>query len=568
MKTDLQKQWKRVRFWLVTAGTAILIIGVLMTVFGPDKKEDIRPQIQGSSLSNGEWTSLENGALCRISSFPYEVNEKKGIFFYQIPDEADTEDVLVLENRYQKVRVSVDGEEIYSYGEREGRQRFMPANIKCFIEMKPEYQGKVLEVEIEGWMEPLSIVLYEPQWSNDGSVVRDIITGNMAAAIFFIIVGIFGCVLVAASVIWAVRISGQYSENFASLGVFMLISAVWILTDSELLQLCVDNSQLILIVSFEAFFLMPVPFLYFLDKICVHDTNVFRWLRIVFILNCMIQNVIYLTGKNDFIHMVKVTHLIIFISIIYIVYYMMKEYIHYRLYYAKGVLIGIAGFACIAGVSIFIFYLNRGADDAFFFILGFALLMLDLFLMSVHKLRDMAESSVREKIYRELAFEDLLTGLGNRNLYEKWLERYDADRSGAAFSIAVMDINGLKQINDSYGHVEGDHLIQAGAECIRRTFQGIGECYRIGGDEFVVMMPDVELDVNLYRDKLKGEISRWNDGQEIELSIAVGFTVKKAGALCNGGLGELIEAADREMYREKNAKSGTVICRRSARGEK
>ena len=83
-----------------------------------------------------------------------------------------------------------------------------------------------------------------------------------------------------------------------------------------------------------------------------------------------------------------------------------------------------------------------------------------------------------------LSFEDTLTGVFNRNSFNHDIEKLKKHRLNDV-GIAFFDINGLKEVNDTKGHVEGDRLIKAAAEVISSVFSG--ETYRIGGDEFVVI---------------------------------------------------------------------------------
>jgi diguanylate cyclase (GGDEF)-like protein len=77
---------------------------------------------------------------------------------------------------------------------------------------------------------------------------------------------------------------------------------------------------------------------------------------------------------------------------------------------------------------------------------------------------------------------DVQTGLKNRKSFE--LHMQELDRSGKEATIFVFDLNNLKNVNDHLGHLSGDERLSRTASCIKKTFQGVGESYRIGGDEF------------------------------------------------------------------------------------
>ena len=102
------------------------------------------------------------------------------------------------------------------------------------------------------------------------------------------------------------------------------------------------------------------------------------------------------------------------------------------------------------------------------------------------------------KFYRQLATEDSMTGLANRNAYEFKIQSL-ADNPPPEISFIMFDIDQLKVINDTYGHQTGDQVISLAAGCISEVFGKHGECYRIGGDEFCVILTSHEQIADLLR---------------------------------------------------------------------
>jgi diguanylate cyclase (GGDEF)-like protein len=92
----------------------------------------------------------------------------------------------------------------------------------------------------------------------------------------------------------------------------------------------------------------------------------------------------------------------------------------------------------------------------------------------------------------EEALTDSLTGLGNHRAFHEDLRREIArrTRSASCFSLVMLDLNGLKQLNDRLGHQAGDERIQAVADCLRSTMRATDTAYRTGGDEFMVLLPN------------------------------------------------------------------------------
>lgn len=86
----------------------------------------------------------------------------------------------------------------------------------------------------------------------------------------------------------------------------------------------------------------------------------------------------------------------------------------------------------------------------------------------------------------KLAYTDVITGCSNRQLLDKRLEEYA--KYGGSITLAFIDINGLKNVNDKYGHVEGDNYLTTVSETLKKVTDGLGiDLFRYGGDEFVLM---------------------------------------------------------------------------------
>lgn len=92
---------------------------------------------------------------------------------------------------------------------------------------------------------------------------------------------------------------------------------------------------------------------------------------------------------------------------------------------------------------------------------------------------------------RSMAMTDALTNLPNRRALSEYLARFvaDAARTGLPFSVIAIDIDGLKKVNDSFGHDAGDQLLRNFAKAIHEAIRGSDVGLRVGGDEFLILLP-------------------------------------------------------------------------------
>lgn len=155
-----------------------------------------------------------------------------------------------------------------------------------------------------------------------------------------------------------------------------------------------------------------------------------------------------------------------------------------------------------------------------------------------------------EKIIEQQAMllNDPLTGVFSRFAYIQKMNTY-ADCLPGNLAVFLIDINGLKTVNDSVGHEAGDELICAAARCIRTSVGKNGETFRIGGDEFVVFASMAQEQVELALLELKHETEKWSGETVDQVSLSVGYA--RAEEYKGFTVEELVKEADKGMYEQK-----------------
>lgn len=148
---------------------------------------------------------------------------------------------------------------------------------------------------------------------------------------------------------------------------------------------------------------------------------------------------------------------------------------------------------------------------------------------------------------------DAMTGLGNRRGLEAdlpGLERLVATGRFADLLVTLVDLNGLKLINDRYGHSSGDRLIRSFGQALQRGLRSNDYLYRVGGDEFVILSPALALpDMASMRERMGGVFRAVQ--QETGLGEAGGAVGIAALSETDNHLQQALELADRRMYQEK-----------------
>lgn len=152
---------------------------------------------------------------------------------------------------------------------------------------------------------------------------------------------------------------------------------------------------------------------------------------------------------------------------------------------------------------------------------------------------------------RTLLMVDDLTGIGSRRAYSDELKGFDEQGMPANLAVFCMDVNGLKEANDTLGHAAGDELIRAAAACVKDVFASFGNCYRTGGDEFVVLahMDKAQADEALVELERRAKAWRGHDGVELNFASGYALAADWSDATPEG----LVMRADHAMYDAKEA---------------
>jgi diguanylate cyclase (GGDEF)-like protein len=156
--------------------------------------------------------------------------------------------------------------------------------------------------------------------------------------------------------------------------------------------------------------------------------------------------------------------------------------------------------------------------------------------------------SLASEVYK-LAALDQLTGLYNRRSGEQRLsqEISRAQRHGRPLTVLLIDLDGLKQINDAYGHAAGDLLIKTFAERLQRAIRGSDVAVRIGGDEFMALLPECRVDeVCHVLGRIEGVECEY-EGRRIPCQFSRGWTDYKPGESPQ----DLLKRADEALYSNK-----------------
>ncbi len=153
---------------------------------------------------------------------------------------------------------------------------------------------------------------------------------------------------------------------------------------------------------------------------------------------------------------------------------------------------------------------------------------------------------------RYLSLTDALTGLYNRRHFDNTIERefMRSKRYGGDLSLAIIDIDFFKKINDTYGHLCGDYILKEAAYLIMDNFRKTDFVFRYGGEEFVVILTETNLESSkIPLERLRAKIAEYPfvfNGQPLHITVSTGVSSNNAETI-----EEFLDNADKALYRAK-----------------
>lgn len=507
------------------------------------------------SFYNGqvyEW--LEEGTISygdvrqNINKLPYFTEGESGdILTYTTILKKQDEDIdtLLLRGVHQKIRVYLDGSLVYSFGEEEhlslGKT---PGCAWLMVKLPEQYNGMELKVELE--------TIYK----HYGSTIDKLYLGTKTSLIFMVLLqGLFGLILEIPILIigFGLIIIGHMcrdnklaARRIIYLGLFALLNSGGLMLQERVGQFCFKRPLINLFLFYIIYSLLPIVLLRFYMTYRSFARS--KYIKVIYwvaVLNFFFMHFMQLTSTLDYMETKVINHIIVLLIAvgslcIYIKEKLAKEAPRLDIFAASFV------YAVFGILDILRYYLCSSKGNVMFFSkFGFVFFILILGFSAIKQISGEHASAIEEKTYKKLAYTDLMTDLPNRSAFEKQMEVYRG--SGIKPIIAIVDINNLKYINDTYGHKAGDDAIRLVGKNLIDILGDQVTVYRIGGDEFCALSHTLTEDV--FNEKFKTvQLSLQKLAMKVPYPLIAACGYVKTGG---EGIDKAFIEADYNMYQEK-----------------
>ena len=303
------------------------------------------------------------------------------------------------------------------------------------------------------------------------------------------------------------------------LALLSVVTGLWQLEESKMLYLFVTNQAVHWVLDYMLFLVLPVLLVPFVEEMTGRrDDIVFHilfWASIaIFIVDCVLQ----FTKVAAFTETLLPVQVIVLITCLYTMVSVVRGVVK-KEKNTSGYLPAVGMLLVGVVVETVYYYLSNSAS-----ILLFGIMLLPFFLYIginayVVSSRKFRQAEQMEQ-YHQLAFIDFSTGVKSRTAFYEEIEKSPLK---IEYTMYMFDLNNLKVINDTYGHLVGDKMMKEFADCAKLSFEAVGTVYRVGGDEFVVLCHDYkETELETCLATYKDLIAKKND-LPVQISASYGY---------------------------------------------
>lgn len=471
----------------------LFIIVLVFTLSYQMKGENFHLLDDDIILLDKHWTVEVADGTTRQVSLPYKMNVEKGEMYTAqtvLPALNHNQDHLLLRSSMQDMIVEIDGKEIYRHVKQDKSSlHLVPASLWLLVPLPADSAGKTLTLHIISEVKAFSGVMNEVKLGSDSALLFGLLKEQWAGVLVFTVLFMVGI----TATIFSFIVKGANDHRLTYLGLFAASISIWIISEAKVLQLVMGNRFVLGSISYMMIVLIALFFvLYIKEAVAMYYKKVLQSFAVFYaVLLISIVGLQVFVGIPFIESIGYVLFCVVTITIVTFV-LLMIELKKYQNDNVKKLFKYILILLAILLPEVVIFYLGDFNATSKFTRIGLLVFFLLLLRDSYFYLRESLEKMKEAELLERLAYKDFLTGGFNRAAFERDVQRFLNDEHDIKFRLVLMDLNHLKYINDSFGHQDGDYAIQTTFNIISKAFLEKGKSYRIGGDEFALLLRHVD----------------------------------------------------------------------------
>ncbi len=464
------------------------------------------------------------------------------------------------------VEVTLDGQPIYTYGMDSYKEGTLVGTGYHYIPLPEDAAGKEIRIRLTVGEDNAFGSLSSPALVDTANAWQEFARTHIVTVFICVFLTVLGAVLTIFS-----AIAFCFNHNFLRvfyIGVFSFLMGLWSMSNTKILQIfhvdLVDQT----LAEYLMLYLAAVVFFLILGEM---NKQAARWkqymirgLTALLAAFTLLAVVLQYLNIQHYPRLLSYFHILGGLSLLLAALCLIPTEKEKRPEDNKALLIALVVLGGFVALDLLRFNLQKYMFKKEIWMtnsvipigtLFFVLILLISYLSYIyHILVTRAEKEWLE----ELAYYDSLCHTFNRTRCNETFARLDAGET--QYALINLDLNGLKTINDTYGHTKGDLLLQEFAEILSEVFADVGEVYRMGGDEFLVVVTEecfAKIDGALARME---QLEKKRSG-ELSFSIDASYGVAKSGECRPAKTEKVYTLADQRMYEMKMRKKRGKLLR-------
>ncbi|MDF2595558.1 MAG: diguanylate cyclase [Clostridia bacterium] len=518
---------------IIILSFVILFILTVVALANMNRDEDLGIVEQVSLTLSEDWVLHYGDFMAQEVELPTDLNLTPGVVYEayrRLPNVDDKMNYILLRSSMQDMIVYLEDEEIYHYEKPQDLGFTRPvASVWLLVRLPNHFQGKVLKLVFKSEVDAFSGIINEVKLAEPSTLIYNVVKDSFVGFVVFLLLFSIGMLITIISIFT----KNVEDNRFLYLGMLSVVSSIWILSEARIMQFFTGNRYIIGGISYLMVPLMGIFFsLYVKEAILIKNRHkqFMQVISVSYLLFLIITIILQLLGISTFIHSFKFTFIVMlfntavfFVSIIFELVIYNNKKIKQFLKYISVIVISVL----LEGI---VFYRQQFDYTSDFLRLGILIFVCLLLVDSYNYLKMNFEKQKEQYLLEKLAYKDFLTKAYNRAAFERDLERL-INKDEGVFRLVLLDLNELKYVNDHYGHAYGDEAIKIVYNTMNESFSSFGVCYRMGGDEFAILMEDTNEELfEMLSKEFKKELKQVASKLPYPLDVAVGtdiYSVKK-----------------------------------------
>lgn len=528
----------------------IIIELIIVIILSLRNHENISFKNETLGLLNEDWIYVNQSGSSEYVDLPTKLDagpDNTIVISHVIPDDILPQTAISLVTSHQSIYVYIDNNLIfektdYSYG---SLIDVPSGNILVIVPLPLGCEGKIISLKIIS------------EYDDYAGRINDVHIGDKSVLLIHRIISMgFNLLLALTTLICGISAILIYiflkrllkiNQSILYLGWFFILASLWIIMESGLVQIIIDNEAVISALTYLSLMTIPIPILFYILQFdSFKYKKVAHYSSYIFITTAFLNIILQFFNILDFHESLFFTKLEIQLLFIINFIALMVDLLRNRNKELRTFTLSAGILFVMGGIEMFTYNQRAGNNIGVYFLVGFLIFAFILLIGALKNLAKIIKLSESAWHYKYLATKDSLTNCRTRVAYSHDMDALSLDQKVTVF---LADMDHMKNINDTLGHHAGDKAIILCSQCLLSVFGD--SVYRIGGDEFVCLQYDLDQSsIDNKLEKLETEFKFKSKNSPYTIHMSVGYaTFNKS---IDKNIYDTVERADTKMYEMKN----------------